>query len=154
MARILSQTGNEHHDPVRQNEKHEPAKRDKVDGTGRLPVEHGPEKAHSVRNCRALHETRQNRNRRGDEHRDEIRELLQAIVPGPAFVNRKVQGSILESGRERGREHAPRHGNQTKPLTGGENQHVKRNAVDRPQHHDRQMPPTGEPYRMTNARKT
>src|SRR6185437_9695424 len=53
--------------------------------------------------------------------------------------------------RERCGEHAPCHGNQTKPLTGGEYQHVKRNAVDRPQHHDRKMPPTGKPYRMTNA---
>jgi hypothetical protein len=57
----------------------------------------------------------------------------------------------LEGGRECGREHAPGYGDQTKPLTGGEYQHVKCDAVECPQHHDRKMPPASKPDRMTNT---
>ena len=42
VVRVLSKTGNEHHDTVRQDEQHEPAERNEVGGAGRLPVQHGP----------------------------------------------------------------------------------------------------------------
>ena len=110
--------------------------------------------ARPIGDRRALHQPGQNGNRRGDEHGDEIGELLQAVVAGPALVDREVQRRILEGGRERGGEHAPGHGDQTKPLAGRENQHIKGDAVERPQQHDRKMPPAGKPYRVANARDT
>src|SRR6185437_16506404 len=91
MIGVLSETGYEHHDSMRQDEEHKPAKRDEVDRAGGLAVQYFPKDPRAVGDRRALHEAGQDRNRRGDEHRDEVAELLQAVVTGPARFDGKVE---------------------------------------------------------------
>ena len=66
-----------------------------------------PNQPEPVGDRRALHEAGDDRNRRGDEHRDEVAELLQAVVAGPAVVDGEVQRRVLNGGGKRVREHVP-----------------------------------------------
>ena len=117
-----------------------------------LPVQHPAEPAEPVRDRRALHQAGEDRRGRGDEHGDEVAELLQAVVARPAFLGGKRERQILQRGRRRVGEHLPGRRHQPQPLVGREQQNVEDDAVDHPEQGDREMPPPGKTDGMANAR--
>ena len=130
---VLPDAGDEHHGAMRQDEADEPGERDEVDRAHRLPVEQPAEPAQRIGDRRALHQAGGDRDGRRDEDGDEVAELLEAVVAGPAVIDREVQRGILDRRRERGREDLPGQRHQPAPLVGGKQQHIEGDAVDQPQ---------------------
>ena len=88
------------------------------------------------------------RQRRGDEHRDEVGEQLQAVVGDPAVLGRPVQRQVLDQHRHGVGEHVPARRHQPPPLAGREQQDVEDDAVEQPQGVDAEVPPAGQPDRV------
>ena len=148
---VLPDAGDEDHGAMRRDEAHEPAERDEMDRAHRLPVEHPADPAERIGDCRALQQAGQDRDGRRDEDGYEVTELLQAVVAGPALVDRKVERGILEGGGERGRKHFPGQRHQPLPLVGREQQHIEDDAVEQPEQVDGKMPPAREPEGVAQA---
>src|SRR6516225_4547827 len=117
-----------------------------------LPMENPSEPAEAVRNRRRLHQSGYDRQRRGDENRDEISKLLYAVEANPTVVDRELQRQVLDDHRHGVRKNIPSTRYQFCPLAADEEHHIKSCPVYYPQKIAREMPPAGEADRMANAR--
>src|SRR6185437_11019950 len=90
--------------------------------------------------------------RRGDEYREEIGELLQGVIVGPAVIGGEMQRPVLNHHRESVREHRPGRGYQPLPLVGGKEHPVECGAIEHPQLIDGEMPPARGSYRVPDSR--
>src|SRR6185312_3977300 len=123
-----------------------------MDRSRPLPVERPSQPAELVGDRWALHQSGANLDRRRDEHRDKISELLQGVIVGPTGVHREMQRPVLNHDCERVGEDRPCRRYQPPPLVGGEQQPVKRRAGEYPKQVDGEMPPSRRPDRVTDAR--
>ena len=119
-----------------------------VQRPGDLDGQHPADRLDPGRQRRGHPQPGDQRQRGGHEHRDEVREQLQAVVGGPAALGRPVQRQVLDQHRDRAGEHVPGGGHDPLPLPGGEQQHVEDRPVEQPQHVGAQVPPAGQPDGM------
>jgi len=95
-------------------------------------------------------EAGEDRQRRGDEHGEEVGEQLQPVVHDPPGFQGPVQGQVLDAHRHCVREHLPAGRDQAPPLPGREQQHVEDDAVGQPQGVHPEVPPPGQPDGMAD----
>ena len=136
-VQVDARAGDEDQGHVRQDEKKEPPQREEMDRARPLPVQRPAEPAEPVRYRRTLHQASQDGRGCGDEHGDEVAELLQAVVAGPALLGRKFEREVLKRGRCRVGQHLPCRRHQPQPLIRREQQNVEDQAVDHPQQRGR-----------------
>src|ERR1700733_12820903 len=122
-----------------------------MDRARSLSVQQSPGPAQPIRDRGTLEETCEDRNWRGNEDGDEVSELLQAVVAGPAFIHGESKRQILQRGRGRIRKPVPGARAQPQPLARPEQQGVNDDAVYDPEQPERKMPPTSKPDRVPNA---
>ncbi len=117
-----------------------------------LPVQHAAEPSGMVRERRALHKAGDDRRGCRDEDGGKVGELLKAVVARPAMVHGERERQVLQGGRGRVRDHRPGGRYHPLPLVGREQQDVDGDAVERPKHVHREMPPARETDGMTDTR--
>src|SRR5262249_53624705 len=116
-----------------------------------LPMENPSEPAEAVRYGRPLHQSGDDRQRRGNEDRGEICKLLHAVEANPTVVGGEIEREILDDHRHAVRENIPSTWYKFRPLAANEEHRVKSQTVNYPQKIAREMPPAGEADRMTQA---
>ena len=101
VVEVVQQPGGEHERDVHDDEDQEPDQHQKVQGARGLDAEHLADPLEAGRQRRRHAEPGDERERRGDEDRDEVGEELQAVVRDPAVLGRPVQRQVLDQDRQR-----------------------------------------------------
>ncbi len=108
------------------------------DGTCQRPLE---------RPRRRQPQPREDRERRGDEHDREVRELLERVVDDPRVLGRPVERGVLQRRRQRVRHDGPVGRHDAQPLAGREEQH----DIAQPDQHPQGIEPEVEPEEDAHA---
>ncbi len=86
MISVGSQPCDRDHDAVTQDKSDKPTERNKMNGSGHLPMQQFAEPASFVGDCWTLHQARKNRDWCRHKNGDEVGKLLQAVVARPSLI--------------------------------------------------------------------
>ena len=136
---------------VDDDEEHEPAQDQEMQGPGDLDAENRTDPPEPSRQGRRHAKARKQGQGGSEEHCDEVGDELQAVVVGPAAFRRPVEGQVLDCHREGVRDNVPVQRDQAHPLSGGEQEDEEHEPVCQPQSVDAEVPPAGEPDGVSPA---
>ena len=131
--RLFEQPGGEHERDVNHDEHQEPDEHEEVQRSCGLDAEHPADPLEPCRERRRHAEPCDERERCGDEDRDEVREELESVVGDPSVFGRPVQRQVLDQHRQRVGKYRPRGRHDATPLTGREQQDVEHETVEQPE---------------------